>query len=93
MKKQVLAWVAALLLAAPVSWVFAHQDTPGVKGEHDMSGTVKQLDHKTGMFMFQTKGGSELRLHFPPDQLKDVKDGDTLIVHLGFTMPGSAEKK
>jgi hypothetical protein len=93
MKKQLKAGIAALLWASAATLVFAHQDTPGIHGEHDMTGTVKQLDHKSGVFMLETKGGPELHLHFPPDQLKDVKNGDTLTVHLGFTKPDNAEKK
>lgn len=57
-------------------------------GEHDMSGTVRKVNHKTGTFDLKTHEGT-LRLHFPPATLKDVKNGDTLTVHLGFREGGS----
>jgi hypothetical protein len=52
-------------------------------GEHDMSGKVQKVNHKTGTFELKTHEGV-LRLHFPPDTLKEVKNGDDLTVHLGF---------
>jgi hypothetical protein len=30
-------------------------------------------------------GTGDLHLHFPPDTVKDLKDGDKITVHLGFT--------
>jgi hypothetical protein len=76
---------AVLLLALTTPPAFAHQDTPGMIGEHDMMGTVQGLDPKTGTFMLKTASGMMLHLHFPPPALKDVKDGDMITVHLGFT--------
>ncbi len=93
MKKQLLLAVSTLLMTIPATSAFAHKDTPGMLGEHDMTGTVQQLDHKKGTFALQTKGGPTLHLHFPADQLKDVKDGDHITVHLGFTKEGGAEKQ
>lgn len=58
-------------------------------GEHSMSGTVTDIDHQTGKLSLDT-GVGELDLHFPPPALKDVKEGDQLTVHLGFTRGGAA---
>ncbi len=92
MKKTLFPVIVAMLIAIPATSAFAHKDTPGILGEHDMTGTVKQLDHKKGTFVLQTKGGPTLHLHFPADDMKDVKDGDTITVHLGFTKGGSTDK-
>ena len=58
------------------------------QGEHSMSGTVTDIDHKTGLLSLKTEAG-ELELHFPPQALKEVKEGDQLTVHLGFSKAGA----
>lgn len=88
MKKVSACLAAALCLAAAPA--FAHKDTPDLMGDHDMSGTVSKLDSKKGTFVLET-GMGPLHLHFPPDVLKDVKNGDKITVHLGLTK--DAEKK
>lgn len=92
-KNKTAGWLAsiALMLAGPV---YAHQDTPAMMGDHDMSGTVSKLDHKKGTFVLTT-GMGPLHLHFPPDVVKDLKDGDKITVHLGLTKdtpPAPAKK-
>jgi hypothetical protein len=52
-------------------------------GIHTMTGTVTEVDHTTGMLSLQTHAG-ELKLHFPPDAVKAVQNGDALTVSLGF---------
>jgi hypothetical protein len=62
-----------------------HEKDGGKKmGKHEMSGTIENLDHKTGWVTVKT-GEGNLNVHFPPDALKDLKTGDTITVHLGFT--------
>lgn len=73
----------AALFVSPIAAAGAKQ-----LGEHAMSGTVTDIDHETGKLSLNTQVG-ELDLHFPPQALKDVKEGDQLTVHLGF-MKGSA---
>jgi hypothetical protein len=48
-----------------------------------MTGTVTAVDHNTGVLSLNTHEG-ELKLHFPPATVKEVKTGDTLTVSLGF---------
>lgn len=70
----------------------------GMMGQHKMMGTVQSIDHQTGKVTLQadsekmggkTKPESEtLSLHFPPDSLKDVKQGDRITVNLGFSKGG-----
>jgi hypothetical protein len=90
MNKTAAAWIAStfLLAAAPA---LAHQDTQGMIGDHDMSGTVTKLDPKKGTFVLETAQGP-LHLHFPPEALKDVKNGDKITVHLGLTKDAPAAK-
>jgi hypothetical protein len=59
------------------------------QGEHSMSGTVTDIDPQTGKLSLNT-GVGELELHFPPQALKDVKEGDQLTVHLGFSKGDTA---
>ena len=53
-------------------------------GRHWMSGKVDSVDHKTGWVKVKTDEGV-LSVHFPPDSVKDLKEGETITVHLGFT--------
>ena len=53
-------------------------------GRHGMSGKVESVDHKTGWIKVKTEEGV-LTVHFPPDSLKDVKEGETITIHLGFS--------
>jgi hypothetical protein len=86
--QKALALVTAILIVAGLSLGTALAATkPKGKtlwhGTHTMSGTVTEVDHTTGMLSLNTHEG-ELKLHFPPDVLKDVKNGDSLTVSLGF---------
>lgn len=90
MKTTLPCLAAALCLAAAPA--LAHQDTPGVMGDHDMSGTVSKLDSKKGTFVLTT-GMGPLQLHFPPEVLKDVKNGDKITVHLGLTKDAAMPEK
>lgn len=58
------------------------------QGEHSMRGTVTDIDHQTGLLSLKTEAG-ELELHFPPQALKEVKEGDQITVHLGFSKGGA----
>jgi hypothetical protein len=60
-----------------------HHMTMGMTGMHKMTGTVEKLDQAKGTLMLKT-GVGDLMLHFPPPALKDVKNGDTITVQLGF---------
>jgi hypothetical protein len=75
--------LAALLFASLVTGVSSSAIAEGMMGEHDMSGTVTKVDHKSGMVYLKTGAGS-LNLHFPPDTVKDLKKGDKISVHLAF---------
>ena len=51
------------------------------KGEHVMSGTISKIDHSTGKLDLKTEEGT-LVLHFPPDAMKNLKEGDQAAVSL-----------
>ena len=55
-----------------------------LSGEHDMPGTITSIDHKTGVVVVHS-APSNLSVHFPPDSIKDLKKGDKITVHLGFS--------
>jgi plastocyanin len=57
-----------------------------VKGRHLMPATVTAADAATGM-VDVTAGGMALKVHFPPAAMKDLKPGDKITLHLGFTQP------
>ncbi len=55
----------------------------GYAGEHEMTGKVTKIDHKTGMVNVSTALG-KLDLHFPPPSIADLKKGDEITVRLGY---------
>ena len=86
--QKTLLWLASLLMVAGMTVGTAraqtqHADTPAWQGQHTMSGTVTAIDHTTGVLSLNTHEG-ELKLHFPPATVKEVKTGQTLTVSLGF---------
>jgi hypothetical protein len=94
-KTSSLVLASALLLATASA--FAHDTNTGMQGMsgmdmhnmmgmHEMSATVSAVDVKTGI-VDVTTGGMNLKLHFPPASLANVKAGDAITVHLGFTKP------
>jgi hypothetical protein len=57
-------------------------------GMHKMTGTVDRIDHAKGTLMLKS-GVADMALHFPPPAIKDLKDGDTITVELGFAKEGA----
>lgn len=58
----------------------------GVKGQHDMAGTVQSVD-PNGMVQVQT-GLGNLTVHFP-DAAQNLKKGDKIVLHLSYSMDTS----
>lgn len=54
-----------------------------MQGRHMMPATVTSVDKKTGK-MSVNAGGMDLKVHFPPASLTDVKEGDKITLMLGF---------
>ncbi len=55
-------------------------------GTHKMSGTVEDIDKESGIVDLKTAEG-DLKLHFPPQSLANVNEGDQIEVQLGFNPP------
>ncbi|EIM00595.1 hypothetical protein RHOFW104T7_00885 [Rhodanobacter thiooxydans] len=51
---------------------------------HIMPATVSSVDTKTGMVEADSEGMS-LRLHFPPASVANLKAGDKITLHMGYT--------
>ncbi|MBQ4853255.1 hypothetical protein IMW82_00985 [Rhodanobacter sp. B2A1Ga4] len=51
---------------------------------HMMPATVSSVDTKTGMVEADAEGMS-LRLHFPPASVANLKAGDKITLHMGYT--------
>lgn len=70
-----------------------HGGMSGMKGMHHapksmhmMPATVTSVDSKTGVVEADTEG-MNLKLHFPPASVADLKAGDKITLHMGFTKP------
>lgn len=46
-------------------------------------GDVKEIDHTNGLVSF-TNSVVDLKLHFPPDDIKDLSVGDNITVEMGY---------
>lgn len=51
---------------------------------HMMPATVTSVDMKTGMVEVTAESMS-LRVHFPPASVADLKTGDKITLHMGFS--------
>jgi hypothetical protein len=51
---------------------------------HAMPATVNSVDSKTGI-VDVTAGGMSLKVHFPPTSVADLKSGDQITLHMGFS--------
>ncbi|HEU4670732.1 MAG TPA: hypothetical protein VFR91_08480 [Dyella sp.] len=60
--------------------------TQYVKGSHRMPATVTSADPATGLVKVDS-AGMALVVHFPPPAMKDLKPGDKITLHLGFSQP------
>ena len=54
-------------------------------GAHSMTVKVTSVDKTTGI-VHAGEGDHALVLHFPPASLANVNDGDSIVVHLSFSM-------
>lgn len=58
-----------------------HEKNPSM---HMMPATVNSVDTKTGIVEVTTDGMS-LKVHFPPASVADLKSGDAITLHMGFS--------
>jgi hypothetical protein len=57
-----------------------------MRGMHPMPATVSSVDTKTGIVEADAEGMS-LKLHFPPASVADLKAGDKITLHMGYSKP------
>jgi len=57
-----------------------------MQGMHMMPATVTSVDAKTGIVEVSA-AGMDLKLHFPPASVANLKTGDKITVHMGFSKP------
>jgi hypothetical protein len=93
--KKALVFLTTIIFVAGLAGGTANAATKSggkraMHGQHTMSGTVSTVDHQTGMVSLNTDAG-ELKLHFPPQALQNVKEGDTITVSLAL-QEGAAKK-
>ncbi len=89
MRTTALAWFVTGLLVVGLGLGTVTAGTTQEKGQHSMSGTVSAIDHKTGQLTLKT-GIGELKLHFPPTTIQDLKEGQTITVHLAYSEGGAS---
>jgi hypothetical protein len=58
-------------------------DAPAGAGEHQMTGTVSEVNHDTGWLQVKT-GDTLLELPFPREAVRDLKAGDRITIDLAF---------
>lgn len=58
--------------------------TGGMMGSHAMNGKITKINHKTGKVTVRTDDGN-MNVHFPAADIQDLKKGDTISVHMGYT--------
>ena len=64
-----------------------HHDMANMSGMHDMPATVTNVDHKTGVVEVESMN-MKLTVHFPANTIADLKNGDKITLHLGFSKQG-----
>jgi hypothetical protein len=84
MRTTALAWFVTGLLVVGLGLGTVMAGATQEKGQHSMSGTVSAIDHTTGQLTLKT-GAGELKLHFPPASIQDLKEGQTITVHLAYS--------
>lgn len=61
----------------------ANVSPENMKGHHTITGTISQIDHVKGTMSLKTEKET-LVLAFPPEEIKDYKEGDKMAVHLAI---------
>lgn len=69
-----------------------HEGQGQEMGEHQMTGTISSINHDKGTVDLKTAENNEtLKLHFPPQSIRDLKQGDKITVQLSFWKPGMTQ--
>lgn len=76
-------WSASTSALAAEADARKARDAGGFTGVHRMAATVIDFDRETGIVDLKTDVG-ELKVHFPPAALADLKKGDAVQLQLGL---------
>lgn len=68
----------------PPSHDMSNMDMSKMPSMHTMPATVSSVDTKTGVVEVNS-GGMSLKVHFPPATVADLKAGDKITLHMGFS--------
>ncbi len=60
--------------------------------ELEVTGTVRNVDYRTGALTLNTKAG-DITLNFPPRAVRDLKREDTVTVNMGYSKQGRTIQK
>lgn len=63
-----------------------HMMDKNMMGMHTMPATVNSVDQQTGVVEV-TSEGTTLRVHFPASALANLKAGDQITLHMGYSKP------
>ncbi len=86
MMKKALSFVTVVILIMGITMGSAVAATRQ-QGRHSMSGTITSIDQTTGLVGVKTDVG-DLKLHFPPSSIKNLKEGDMISVYMGYSQGG-----
>ena len=62
----------------------AMADMSSMSGMHDMPATVTSVDHGSGIVEVES-GNMKLKVHFPSSAIADLKKGDKITLHMGYS--------
>ncbi len=99
--KQLAMWIGAAALAfgaagaasvavageMPMEHAMGHEDAAAhseAMGDHWMPARVTKVDHKSGLVHVVSEG-MHLVVHFPPPAVEDLKTGEKINLHLGYS--------
>jgi hypothetical protein len=96
MKKKLLQLATIMVLCGTSGMLAAaethdHNDAKSsgqsemLMGKHVMSGTIEDIDHKTGWIKLKT-GVGDMKIHFPAPSINNLNSGDKITVNLSFSV-------
>jgi hypothetical protein len=70
--------------AMPMTHGISNEDMADMHGMHTMPATVTHADTKTGLVDVMSEG-MQLRVHFPPAAMANLKAGDKIGLYMGYS--------
>ena len=85
--KNVYAFLSVTLLIGGLTTMALSHDEAGA-AEPVMQGTINQIDHISGRIELTTEKGP-VQVHFAPDALKNLKEGEQVALELKTATPNA----